>query len=279
MQPYLTSWRNSWVGKSPLIALPSTTAQVAEIVGICHRNHIPIVPQGGNTGLVGGSVPTQGNEIVLNLSRLKRIRELDRVGSTVTVEAGVVLQSLQEAAADGGFLFPISMASQGSAEIGGAIATNAGGTAVLRYGNMRDLVMGLEVVLPDGQILSGLRKLPKDNTGYNLSSYFVGAEGTLGVITAATLKLFPALKQTLTSIVAIPDMETAMELLRIFRHATVECLSAFEIMSHQALELVRMTRLIICSSNLARHRMLFPCALFLKVWPAMLWKAEKFWMP
>jgi len=239
MQPYLTSWRNGWTGKSPLVALPSNTAQVAEIVAICHRHHVSIVPQGGNTGLVGGSVPSQsGNEIVISLSRLNKIRDIDPIASTVTVDAGTVLQRVQETAAEAGFLFPLTMGSEGSAQVGGAISTNAGGTAVLRYGNMRDLVMGLEAVLPDGQIFSSLHKLPKDNTGYNLGSYFIGAEGTLGIVTAATLKLFPRPQQTLTAVIALGSADVALELLKTFRKECAEWLSAFEIMSHQALKLV-----------------------------------------
>lgn len=239
MQAYVTSWRNGWAGRSPLIALPSSTQQVAEIVGICHRNKIPMVPQGGNTGLVDGGVPsTEGNQIVINLSRMNKVRELDVASSTMTVEAGMILQNAQETAAKAGFLFPLSMASQGSAEIGGAISTNAGGTAVLRYGNMRELVMGIEAVLPDGKIMAGLKKLPKDNTGYNLAHYFIGTEGTLGIITAATLRLFPELKQNLTAVMAIPDAAVALELLNAFRRECGEYLSAFEIMSHAALELV-----------------------------------------
>ncbi len=239
MQSYLTSWRNGWTGSSPLIALPATTAEVSHVMTICHENRIAVVPQGGNTGLVGGAIPSpHNNQIVINLSRLNKIRELDPVGSTVTVESGVVLQTLQEEAAKAGFLFPLSMASQGSAEIGGAISTNAGGTAVLRYGNMRDLVLGLEVVLPDGRIVPALQKLPKDNTGYNIARSFIGAEGTLGLITAATLKLFPALKQNLTSVIAIPDAATALDLLQKFRAEASEYLTAFEIISHQALALV-----------------------------------------
>lgn len=239
MQPYLTSWRNGWTGKAPLIALPNSTEQVAALVAFCHKNKIAMVPQGGNTGLVGGSIPSaDGDQLVINLSRLNKIREIDSIGSTVTVEAGVILQTLQEAARNAGLLFPLSMASEGSAEIGGAISTNAGGTAVLRYGNMRDLVMGIEAVLPDGQIHHGLKKLPKDNTGYNISRNFIGAEGTLGIVTAATLKLFPTPQQSLTAIAAIPDAETALEILKDVRGQVAEYLTAFEIMSNAALKLV-----------------------------------------
>ncbi len=239
MQPYLTSWRNGWTGKSPLIALPNSTEQVSALVGLCHRHQIPMVPQGGNTGLVGGSIPTADNsQIVINLSRMNKIREIDATGSLVTAEAGVILQTLQETAADAGMLFPLSMASEGSAEIGGAISTNAGGTAVLRYGNMRDLVVGIEAVLPNGEIFHGLKKLAKDNSGYNIGKYLIGAEGTLGIVTAAVLKLFPALQQKVTAVIAVAEVEMALELLQQFRREAAEYLTAFEIMSQQALQLV-----------------------------------------
>jgi FAD/FMN-containing dehydrogenase len=239
MEPYLKAWRGGWKGKSPLIALPNSAAQVSEIVKICAANKIGIVPQGGNTGTVGGCIPSdKGDEVVVGFSRMNKIRAIDDAASAITAEAGVILQNLQEAAAEAGFLFPLSMASQGSAQIGGAISTNAGGTAVLRYGNTRDLVLGIEVVLPDGEIFSGLKSLRKDNMGYNLAQYFIGAEGTLGLITAATLKLFPKPQQTLTAIAALPDAEAALELLGDFRSECGEYISAFEIMSDAAVRLV-----------------------------------------
>jgi FAD/FMN-containing dehydrogenase len=239
MQPYLVAWRGGWTGKSPLIAMPNATEQVAAIAAICHKHHIPLVPQGGNTGTVGGCIPSkQGNEIVINLARMNKIRDLDTVGAIVTAEAGVILQNLQDAAAKAGLLFPLSLASQGSAQIGGNISTNAGGVAVLRYGNMRNLVLGVEAVLADGQIISGLKKLPKDNTGYSLSQYFIGAEGTLGIVTAATLRLFPALRQRLVAMIAISTADRALELLADFRGEGAEYLNAFEIISHAALERV-----------------------------------------
>jgi len=239
MQPYLVSWRNSWEGKTPFIARPADTVQLSEIIKICRREKIPVVPQGGNTGLVGGAVPSpQGDQLVVSLSRMNKIRALDPVGAVVTVEAGVVLQTLQDEADKAGFLFPLSMSSEGSAQIGGTISTNAGGTAVLRYGNMRELVLGLEAVLPDGEILSNLKSLPKDNTGYNLNHILVGAEGTLGIVTAATLKLFPRLNQTVTGMAAIASVEAAMELFHDFRAECAEYLSAFEVISLPALRLV-----------------------------------------
>jgi FAD/FMN-containing dehydrogenase len=175
---------------------------------------------------------------VVNLSRMNKIRDLDPVAAIVTAEAGVILQKLHDVAAEAGFLFPMSMASEGSAEVGGAISTNAGGTAVLRYGNTRHLVLGLEAVLPDGNVISSLRKLVKDNTGYNLSQYLIGAEGTLGIVTAATLRLYPLLRQKLVLVAAIPDAKAALDLLADFRRAGAEYLSAFEIMSREALKLV-----------------------------------------
>jgi FAD/FMN-containing dehydrogenase len=238
MEPYLVSWRSGWKGKTPLIALPNSTAQVSEIVKICSQNHIGIVPQGGNSGLVGGCIPSpDGNQIVIGLARMDKIRAIDKTGSAVSAEAGVILQTLQEAADAAGFLFPLSMSSQGSAQIGGVVSTNAGGTAVLRYGNMRELVLGIEAVLSNGEIFSGLKSLRKDNMGYNLAQYFIGAEGTLGIVTATTLKLFPKPQQSLTAIAAVPDAEAALELLGDVRAECSEYLSAFEIMSQMAIAL------------------------------------------
>jgi len=239
MEPYLVAWRGGWRGVSPLIALPSSTSQLSEIVKICAREKIGIVPQGGNSGTVGGCIPSMaGDQIVIGLGRMNKIRSIDATASAVTVEAGVILQTLQEAASEAGFLFPLSMASQGSAQIGGAISTNAGGTGVLRYGNTRDLVLGVEAVLPSGEIYSGLKTLRKDNMGYNLAQYFIGSEGTLGIVTAATLKLFPKPQQSLTAIAAVPDAEAALELLGDFRRECGEYISAFELMSALALALV-----------------------------------------
>lgn len=239
MQPYLISMRNRQTARSPLVVKPATTDEVAEVVRICRYHQIALVPQGGNTGLVDGGIPSAGGgEIVLNLSRMNKVRDLDPVGAIVTVEAGVVLQTLQDVAAAAGFLFPLSLASEGSAEVGGLISTNAGGTAVLRYGTMRQLVLGLEVVRYDGTVLSSLRKLVKDNTGYNLNHLYIGAEGTLGVITAATLKLFPRQKQILTSVFAVESVIKALELFAVFRREAGEFLAAFEIMSQASLRLV-----------------------------------------
>ena len=239
MPPYLNAWRNGGTGVSPLVARPATTEQVAGIVAVCNKYKVPLVPQGGNTSLVGGSIPSmKGDEVVISMSRMNKVRELDAVGALVTVEAGVVLQSLRETVAKEGFLFPLSMASQGSAQIGGAISTNAGGVSVLRYGSMRNMVLGLEVVLPDGQIVSGLRKMQKDNTGYNLNNLFIGAEGTLGIVTAATLKLVPECQNSLSAVLAVADIKSAMSVLADIRKDCAEYMSAAEIMSHAALKLV-----------------------------------------
>ncbi|HBZ99252.1 MAG TPA: hydroxyacid dehydrogenase, partial [Pseudomonas sp.] len=193
MAPYLSDWRNAYRGKAAAVLRPASTDEVAAAVRLCQQAGVALVPQGGNTGLCGGSIPdASGEQLVLSLTRMQRIRELDVHNDTVTVEAGVILARLQQAAAEVGRLFPLSLGAEGSCTVGGNLATNAGGTAVLRYGNMRELTLGLEVVLPDGQIWNGLRGLRKDNTGYDLKQLFIGAEGTLGIITAAVLKLYPA---------------------------------------------------------------------------------------
>ena len=197
------------------------------------------MPQGGNTGLCGGAVPdSSGTQVVLSLTRMRRIRDLDPANQTITVEAGAVLQSVQDAAAAAGQLFPLSLGAEGSCTIGGNLATNAGGTGVLRYGTMRDLTLGLEVVLPDGRIWNGLRGLRKDNTGYDLKQLFIGAEGTLGVITAAVLKLFPAVRSRATAWVALPDPQAAVDLIGILRDLAGDRLTGFEVMSRQSVEFV-----------------------------------------
>ncbi|HSK41320.1 MAG TPA: FAD-binding oxidoreductase [Arenibaculum sp.] len=230
MAPYLVEWRERMRGTSPLVARPADTAQVAAVVATCARAGIPIVPQGGNTGLVGGSIPEQGTEVVLSLSRLNRIRDLDPLNYTVTAEAGCILQQVQAAAEDADRLFPLSLGAEGTCQIGGNLSTNAGGILTIRYGNARDLVLGLEVVLPDGRIWDGLRTLRKNNTGYDLKHLFIGAEGTLGIITAATLKLFPRPKQKVTVMAGVPSPLAATELLARLRAATGDSLSAFELM-------------------------------------------------
>jgi D-lactate dehydrogenase (cytochrome) len=237
--PYVTDWRKRYFGKPLAVVKPASTQEVAAVMKLCAQTRTGVVPQGGNTGLCGGATPDGGGgQIVLKLSRLNRVRALDPVNNTITVEAGCVLANLQQAAADAGRLFPLSLAAEGSCEIGGNLSTNAGGTAVLRYGNTRDLVLGLEVVLPDGQIWDGLRGLRKDNTGYDLKQLFVGAEGTLGVITAAVLKLFPQPRARATALVALESPEKALELLSYIQSVCGDRLTGFELMSAYCLSLV-----------------------------------------
>jgi len=239
MPHYTTSMRNRHAQATPMVALPQATEQVAALVKLCAQHKVALVPQGGNTGLVDGGIPTEGGgEVIVNLSRMNRIRDIDTVGLIATVEAGVVLQKLHDAAAEQNMMFPLHIASEGSAEIGGLISANAGGLAALRYGTMRNLVLGIEAVLPNGDIVSGLKTLVKDNTGYHLPSYFIGAEGTLGIVTAATLRLLPVTRQKLTSIVAVDDIGAALDLLAAFRRDAAEHVSAFEFMSLAALQLL-----------------------------------------
>ncbi len=239
MAPYLTEWRDRWHGDTPLVARPRDTYQVADVVGHCARHGLKLVPQGGHTGLCGGAMPHSGaGEIVLSLSRLNRVRGVDPQGFVMTMEAGCTLAAAQLAAADAGRLFPLSLASEGSAQIGGVLSTNAGGNAVLRYGNARDLVLGLEVVLADGRIWNGLKALRKDNTGYDLKQLFLGSEGTLGIITAAVLKLFPAPKQQETAIVAVPDVARAVALLSLAKEASGDRVSSFELIPRIGLDFV-----------------------------------------
>ncbi len=239
MQPYLNDWRGNYTGKALAVVRPANTDEVAELVKLCARTQTPIVPQGGNTGMVGGGIPdTRGNALVLSLGRMNRIRGIDTENNTITVEAGVILQALQDAAMSAGRLFPLSLAAEGSCTIGGNLSTNAGGTAVLRYGNTRDLALGLEVVTPSGDIWQGLKGLRKDNTGYDLKHCFIGAEGTLGIITAAVLKLFPQPQSSVTAFAALPSPQAAVELLGSMRAAAGDRLVAFELVSRVCLDLV-----------------------------------------
>lgn len=240
---YETDWTGQVRGTAAAVLRPSTTAHVSAAVSLCAQAGISIVAQGGHTGLSGGGTPdASGTQVVLSLSRMRAIRALDAIGDTMTVEAGLVLADAQQAAAEAGRLFPLSLASQGSCTIGGNLATNAGGTAVLRYGMARDLVLGLEVVLADGRIWDGLRPLRKDNTGYHLTGLFVGSEGTLGIITAATLRLSPPTPHRATALVALPDVASALTLLGRLREAAGGTLTAFELISRAALEPVLATQ-------------------------------------
>ena len=239
MVPYLKEWRDLFRGKAQGVVRPGSTAEVAELVKLAAETGTVLVPQGGNTGLVGGQIPiSEGREVILSLQRLDKIRAVDTDGDTMIVEAGVTLKRAQDAAEAAGRLFPLSLASEGSCTIGGNLSTNAGGTAVLAYGNARELCMGLEVVLPDGRIWNGLRQLRKDNTGYDLKNLFIGAEGTLGIITAAVLKLFPAPAARATAFLAVPDPAAALELLNAAKAGAGGTLTTFELMPRIGMDFV-----------------------------------------
>ena len=240
IEPYVVDWRDRYHGAARAVVRPGNTAEVAAVVGACAAANVALVPQGGNTGMCGAATPdTSGRQIVLSLARMRSIRTLDRANATITADAGVTLASVQEVAHEAGLLFPLSLASEGSCTIGGNLATNAGGTAVLRYGNMRELVLGVEVVLADGRIWDGLRGLRKDNTGYDLKQLFIGSEGTLGVITAAVLKLFAEPRTRVTAFVAAADLSRAVESLRAMQQAVGDRLVGFELVSAFALHLSR----------------------------------------
>ena len=235
--PYLTDWRKRYAGAALAVVRPASTAETAAIVRACVGSRTPMVPQGGNTGLVGGGTPdASGSAVVISMQRMNRVRSIDVANDTITVEAGCVLQRVQQAASEHGRLFPLSLAAEGSATIGGNLATNAGGVQVLRYGNARDLTLGLEVVLASGEVWDGLRGLRKDNTGYDLKHLFIGAEGTLGVITAATLKLYPLPAARMTALAALPSLEAATRLLERARAAAGAALTAFEVMGRITLQ-------------------------------------------
>ena len=234
---YLKEWRDLYIGKTPVVLRPGSTDEVSRILALANAEHVAIVPQGGNTGLVGGQIPsTSGTEIVLSLSRLKAIRNVDPAGGTMIVEAGVTLAEAQSIADKAGRLFPLSLASEGSCQIGGVLATNAGGVAVLAYGNARSLALGLEVVLANGDIWHGLKTLKKDNTGYDLRDLMIGSEGTLGIITAAALKLFPRPVEQATAVVALASPEHALQLFRRAEDSAGSALTAFEFWSETALQ-------------------------------------------
>ena len=239
LEAYERDWRKRWHGRAWAVVRPADAAQVAQVVQACVRHRVSIVPQGGHTGLVGGGTPDDsGSQLVLSLQRMNRIREVDADNLTMTVDAGCILQSVQSAAAEHGLLFPLSLAAEGSCTIGGNLATNAGGTQVLRYGNARELCLGLEVVTAEGQVLEGLGGLRKDNTGYDLRDLYIGSEGTLGIITAATLKLVPQPAATLTALAICSSPERAVALLRLARSRLGATLTGFELMNALSRELV-----------------------------------------
>jgi FAD/FMN-containing dehydrogenase len=237
--PYLTDWRGRFTGRALAVLRPADPAQVAGLVRLCAAHRVPVVPQGGRTGLVIGSVPDDsGRAVVLSLRRLNRIRAVDPINRTMTVDAGCILHDIQQAAASSGMLFPLSLAAEGSCTIGGNLSTNAGGTGVLRYGNTRELCLGLEVVTAQGELWDGLRGLRKDNTGYDLRDLYIGAEGTLGVITGAVLKLFPQPKAGITALVALASCRDALALLKLAQDTAGPNLTGYELMSDVSLRLV-----------------------------------------
>ena len=236
--PYLTDWRKRYVGKALAVLLPKTTIEVANIVKLCAANHVSIVPQGGHTGFCGGATPDEtGQQVILNLKRMNQIREIDSANQTITPEAGCILQAVQEKAAAQDFLFPLSLGAEGSCMIGGNLATNAGGTNVLRYGNTRDLCLGLEVVTAQGEVWNGMKGLRKDNTGYDLRDLFIGSEGTLGIITAAVMKLYPLPISQWTTLVASQDIASTIALLNLFQKRATSLLTGFEMMTQESLAL------------------------------------------
>jgi len=236
MEPFLREQRDLYRGKAAIVLKPSSTEEVSKILALANKTKTALVPQGGNTGLVGGQTSFDKNAIIVSTARMNKIREVDASANTMTVESGVILQNAQEAASKADRLFPLSLGAEGSCTIGGNLSTNAGGTQVLAYGNARDLVLGLEVVLAGGKVLRGLRKLKKDNTGYDLRHLFMGAEGTLGIITAAVLKLFPAPRAISTAWIGVPSPESALSLLNLALARAGSSLTSFELMPRIALE-------------------------------------------
>ncbi|HYD45408.1 MAG TPA: FAD-binding oxidoreductase [Phenylobacterium sp.] len=236
LAPKLLEWRDRWSGTTPILLLPKTTAEVAAVVGVCAEAGVAITPQGGNTGLVGGQIP-QG-EVLLSLEKMRAIRDVDALDDVLVAEAGCTLAAVHEAALEKGRRFPLNLASEGSATIGGLISTNAGGTAVLRYGMMRELVLGIEAVLPNGEVFEGLKRLRKDNTGYDLKQLLIGAEGTLGVVTAASLKLYPVLASRAVAVAGVESPRVALQLLARAKEEAGGAVEAFELMGRQGVEFV-----------------------------------------
>ena len=238
MQKYLKEWRGVYTGVAGAIVKPKSTKEVSNILKFAYRKNISCIPQGGNTGLVGGQIPFNRDHIVISLERLNKIREINPTDQSVTVEAGLILSDLQKKCDENNLIFPLSLASEGSCSLGGNIASNAGGVAVLYYGNTRELVMGLEVVLSDGSIINNLKTLIKDNTGYSIKDLFVGSEGTLGVITAATLKVFPKPKNIYTALLSVNSPKQSIQILNYIRNNLSIPLTAFELMNNFSIELV-----------------------------------------
>jgi FAD/FMN-containing dehydrogenase len=239
MAPFLSDWRGKWTGRALAVAQPDSTADVAAVLRWCHAHRVPLVPQGGNTGLSGGSTPDDsGAALLLSLTRMHQVRSVDALNNTMVVDAGLTLQSVQDAARAADRLFPLSLAAQGSCTIGGNLATNAGGVQVLRYGNARDLCLGLEVVTAEGEVWDGLRGLRKDNTGYDLRDLFIGSEGTLGIITGAALKLFPRPAAQVVAFAAVPTPEAAVQLLQLAQAQLGSTLTAFELIGDSCIGLV-----------------------------------------
>lgn len=239
LEPYLTEWRDTYRGKTALMVMPSSTEEVAEVVRACAAANVAIVPQGGNTGLCGGAIPdTSGEQVLLALSRMNRIRSVSPADFSMVVEAGCVLADAQAAAADVERLFPLSLAAEGSCQVGGNLSTNAGGTNVVRYGMIREQVLGLEVVLPKGEIWNGLRTLRKDNAGYDIKHLFIGAEGTLGIITAASMRLFPRPENLQTALIAVESAQSAVDLFAYLRGRLSDQIQAFELIPDRAMRYV-----------------------------------------
>jgi FAD/FMN-containing dehydrogenase len=239
MAPYLTDWRKKWTGQAIAVVQPSTTDEVADIVRWCNKNQVAIISQGGNTGLSGGATPSDtGINIVLSMTRMNRIRQIDEINNTITVDAGITLKAVQETADSFGKIFPLSLAAEGTCTIGGNLATNAGGVQVLKYGNARELCLGLEVVTANGEIWNGLKGLRKNNTGYSLRDLYIGSEGTLGIITAATLKLFEKPRSKVVAFASVCDPSSAIKLLKLAQRHCSDELTAFELLSDTCVVLV-----------------------------------------
>jgi D-lactate dehydrogenase (cytochrome) len=238
ISPYLTDHRNLYNGRALAVILPRTTEQISRVLRFCNEHRIGVVPHGGNTGYCGGATPDEsGTQVVISLRRLNRIRSVDASNYSLVAEAGCILKDVQRAADEAERFFPLSLGSEGTCQIGGNLSTNAGGLSVLRYGMMRDLVLGLEVVLADGRVLSALSALRKDNTGYDIKSLFLGAEGTLGIITAASLKLFPKIRSSATALVAVPTVQAAVDLLARLKEASGDRVSSFELIPRIGVDL------------------------------------------